>query len=219
MCFSAFYLHIKKWIKSINSVVLCTISVSWNFHKKAACKMLVKLTPWWKTVNWRGWSRWNGWTVIKWSYSEVIVAVSSSNSKIFKCFRPKFNFRLASSFVRFFIELISQWLKNVCWAFVIIKQLLWQLGELKMIDRQEQFNNRCQFHQRFYIQIFHTNVVSAAFPSYILALAKNSYKIRARKMLMKLTAGGIVIYIIVRYIKKIYYNLFHAKIFLNDTLS
>ncbi len=31
---------------------------------------------------------------------------------------------------------------------------------------------RCQFHQCFYIQIFRTNVVSAAFSSYVLAMAK-----------------------------------------------
>jgi len=31
----------------------------------------------------------------------------------------------------------------------------------------------CQFQQHFYVQIFHTNVVLAAFSSYILALAKN----------------------------------------------
>jgi len=33
------------------------------------------------------------------------------------------------------------------------------------------------------------NVVSAAFSSYVLALAKNSYKKHACKKLMKLTAG------------------------------
>jgi len=42
----------------------------------------------------------------------------------------------------------------------------------------------------FYVQIFHTNVVSAAFSSYVLALAKNSYKKREQKMLMKLTADN-----------------------------
>jgi len=47
----------------------------------------------------------------------------------------------------------------------------------------------CQFHQRFYVQIFCTNVASAAFFSYILALAKNSNKKCAQKTLMKLTAG------------------------------
>jgi len=46
---------------------------------------------------------------------------------------------------------------------------------------------RCQFHQHCYVQIFCTNVVSAAFSSYVLALAKNSYKKCSRKMLMKLT--------------------------------
>jgi len=30
---------------------------------------------------------------------------------------------------------------------------------------------RCQFHQRFYVRIFRTNVVSASFSSYIPALA------------------------------------------------
>jgi hypothetical protein len=44
-----------------------------------------------------------------------------------------------------------------------------------------------QFHQHFYVRIFRMNVVLAAFSSYVLALAKNSYKKCARKMLMKLT--------------------------------
>ncbi len=48
---------------------------------------------------------------------------------------------------------------------------------------------RCQFNQHFYVRIFRTNVVSAAFSSYVLALAKNSYRKRARKTLMKLTVG------------------------------
>jgi hypothetical protein len=34
------------------------------------------------------------------------------------------------------------------------------------------------------------NIISAAFSTYILALAKNMYKKRARKPLMKLTAGN-----------------------------
>jgi hypothetical protein len=51
---------------------------------------------------------------------------------------------------------------------------------------------RCQFHQCFYIQIFQisrTNFVSAAFSSYVLALAKNSDEKLVQKTLMKLTAG------------------------------
>jgi hypothetical protein len=48
---------------------------------------------------------------------------------------------------------------------------------------------RGQFHQHLYVRIFRTNVVLAAFSSYALALAKNSYKKRSRKMLMKSTAG------------------------------
>ena len=47
----------------------------------------------------------------------------------------------------------------------------------------------CQFHQRFFARFFRTNVVLAAFSSYVLALSKNSYEKRTRKMLMKLTAG------------------------------
>ncbi len=42
----------------------------------------------------------------------------------------------------------------------------------------------------FYVQIFHMNIVLAAFSSYILALAKNLYKKCARKTLMKLTTGA-----------------------------
>jgi len=41
----------------------------------------------------------------------------------------------------------------------------------------------------FYIRIFHTNVLSAAFSSYILALLKNLYKKCARLTLMKFTTG------------------------------
>jgi len=40
-----------------------------------------------------------------------------------------------------------------------------------------------------YVRIARTSVVSAAFSSYVLALAKNLYKKGARKTLMKLTAG------------------------------
>ncbi len=47
---------------------------------------------------------------------------------------------------------------------------------------------RCQFHQHFYVQIFCTNGISAAFSSYILALAKNLYEKYVRLMWMKLTA-------------------------------
>ncbi len=53
----------------------------------------------------------------------------------------------------------------------------------------DEIDCRCQFHQHFYVRIFRTNVVSAAFSSYVLALAKNLYKKCARKMLMKLTAA------------------------------
>jgi len=40
-----------------------------------------------------------------------------------------------------------------------------------------------------FINVLHTNVVLAAFSSYVLALSKNSYKKHARFSLMKLTAG------------------------------
>ena len=46
----------------------------------------------------------------------------------------------------------------------------------------------------FYVRIFRTNVVSAAFSSYILALVKNSYEKGARIMLMKLTEGEETFY-------------------------
>ncbi len=48
---------------------------------------------------------------------------------------------------------------------------------------------RYKFHLHFYIQIFCTNVISAAFSSYILALVKNSYKKFVHLTFMKLTAG------------------------------
>jgi hypothetical protein len=53
---------------------------------------------------------------------------------------------------------------------------------------QRRFTCR-QFHQHSYVQIFCTNVASAAFSSYVFALAQNSYKKHAHKTLMKLTPG------------------------------
>jgi len=41
----------------------------------------------------------------------------------------------------------------------------------------------------FYVQIFCTNVVLAAFSSYVLALGRNLYEKFVHKMLMKLTLG------------------------------
>jgi len=41
----------------------------------------------------------------------------------------------------------------------------------------------------FYVRIFCTNVVLAAFSSYVLALSKNLNEKHARLTLMKLTAG------------------------------
>ncbi len=41
----------------------------------------------------------------------------------------------------------------------------------------------------FNSRIFRTNVILAAFSSYILALGRNSYEKFVRRMLMKLTAG------------------------------
>ncbi len=64
----------------------------------------------------------------------------------------------------------------------------------------------CQFHQHFYAQIFCTNVILAAFSSYVLALAKNLYEKCTRKMLMKLTPPVNFINISER--------LFHKKVFL-----
>ncbi len=43
----------------------------------------------------------------------------------------------------------------------------------------------------FYVQIFHTNVILAAFSSYVLALGRNSYAKFVSLTLMKLTAGGV----------------------------
>ncbi len=41
----------------------------------------------------------------------------------------------------------------------------------------------------FYVRIFRTNVRFGSVSSYVVALAKNLYEKRARKMLMKLTVG------------------------------
>ncbi len=52
---------------------------------------------------------------------------------------------------------------------------------------------RCQFHQRFYLRIFLTNVISAAFSRYVLALNKLLYEKCAHIMLMKLTADDCLL--------------------------
>ncbi len=40
------------------------------------------------------------------------------------------------------------------------------------VKKRRRGENRCQFHQRFYVRIFCTSGISTAFSSYILALAK-----------------------------------------------
>ncbi len=71
--------------------------------------------------------------------------------------------------------------------YIIITYSQYRLGETL-----ENELLRCQLHQRFYIQIFRTNGVSTAFSSsYILALAKNSYKKCVHLMLMKFTKGRL----------------------------
>ncbi len=65
----------------------------------------------------------------------------------------------------------------------------YQFTFLYCSENVELIDSRCQFHQRFYVQIFHTNIISASFSSYVLALAKNLYKKRAHKTLMKLMVG------------------------------
>jgi len=51
-------------------------------------------------------------------------------------------------------------------------------------------NEQVSISSTFYVQIFCADVVLAAFSSYVLALAKNSYKKCARIMLMKWTTDG-----------------------------
>ncbi len=77
----------------------------------------------------------------------------------------------------------------------------------------DNFNNssRCQFHQRFYVQIFRTTGVSAAFSSYVLALAKNSYKKCARLTLIKLTLGVNFINVFLHTF--LYESLFSSNLF------
>ncbi len=70
----------------------------------------------------------------------------------------------------------------------VIPSNLWTKQE----EEEEALNDtKCQFHQCFYVQIFRTNAVSAAFSRYILALNELLYKNARRKMLMKLTASRI----------------------------
>jgi len=45
----------------------------------------------------------------------------------------------------------------------------------------------CQFHQHFYVRIFRTNVVLAAFSSYMYVEKRRSYEKFVRLTLMKLT--------------------------------
>jgi hypothetical protein len=73
----------------------------------------------------------------------------------------------------------------------------------------DEIENRCKFHQHFYVQIFRTNVILAAFSSYFLALAKNSNEKRMRKMLMKLTAGKT--HILISVFSIIYYGIWPAE--------
>ncbi len=74
--------------------------------------------------------------------------------------------------------------------------LLWlSKWVLNFLQAKEEFSEQYEcviqvsILSTFYVHIFHTNIVSAAFSSYILALAKNLYKKSARITLMKLTTG------------------------------
>ncbi len=63
-------------------------------------------------------------------------------------------------------------------------------GQLRLLLAWDLHRHRqVSISSTFYVQIFRTNVVSAAFSSYVLALGRNSYKKIVRLTLMKLTAG------------------------------
>jgi len=52
-----------------------------------------------------------------------------------------------------------------------LKRLSRNVGIIGRTEKELRVTNRCQFHQCFYVQIFRTNVVSAAFSHYVVALA------------------------------------------------
>jgi hypothetical protein len=77
------------------------------------------------------------------------------------------------------------------YAILQFEQWISRLDCLADIEHQHDWteSDQVSISSTFYVQIFCTNVVLAAFSSYVLALAKNLYKKRARIMLMKLTKG------------------------------
>jgi len=76
------------------------------------------------------------------------------------------------------IQMVLNTLNHLSPAFLLsskVGKILYRSFSLSLSETS------CQFQQHFYVQIFHTNIIWAAFSSYILALAKNLYKKRAQK--------------------------------------
>jgi len=75
-------------------------------------------------------------------------------------------------------------------SFLEILFIIYLMIFVAIADKRKTFSwLRVSISSTFYGRIFWTNVVSAVFSSYILALSKNMYKKRAHIMLMKLTTG------------------------------
>jgi len=78
---------------------------------------------------------------------------------------------------------------SIYFSHIVVNKKLVLFIESKDHGRYRQEEGRCQFHQHFFVQIFCTNILSAAFSNYVLALAKKLYEKRARKTVMKSTVG------------------------------
>jgi len=133
--------------------------------------MLMKLTQGVHTT-WRAFFAW-----IFFVTGNVNVNVVNAKTKLIKFFQCSFNtinlklkpFRESPFIVSFYLRL------NICYYHQITITLTCREPALVSIS------------STFYVRIFRTNIVSAAFSSYVLAMAKNSYKKCVHIMLMKLT--------------------------------
>ncbi len=90
--------------------------------------------------------------------------------------------------------------ENLKWLENVFRRTVGENGEISLQDFKNIVHSKnvstftfeiflVSISSTFYIQIFHSNVVLAAFSSYVLALSKNLYKKLALLTLMKLTAG------------------------------
>ncbi len=74
--------------------------------------------------------------------------------------------------------------KKLAFGFEILVPKFCTKNPLLNVDEIDTYS---QFHQRFFAHFFHTNIISAAFSSYVLALSKILYEKCGCNTLMKLT--------------------------------